>query len=148
MYQATSWVFFSEHETFLLSVSSAESFPYRNWCICVSESWQWWRLLYLLRFLWSSWTGIVYCNMISAHFLFISLMVSEQVSQCCVILQLNLTGHKHGLADEETKDLWVQADIDGNGVVDYKEFQVDSMKLSLYSSQLCVLSERSSSTCR
>ncbi|KAH9724473.1 EF-hand domain-containing protein [Citrus sinensis] len=47
----------------------------------------------------------------------------EQASQCCVILQLNLTGHKHGLADEETKDLWVQADIDGNGVVDYKEFQ-------------------------
>lgn len=25
---------------------------------------------------------------------------------------------------EETNDLWVQADIDGNGVVDYKEFQL------------------------
>ncbi|XP_024045625.1 uncharacterized calcium-binding protein At1g02270 isoform X2 [Citrus clementina] len=42
---------------------------------------------------------------------------------CEALEQLNLTGHKHGLADEETKDLWVQADIDGNGVVDYKEFQ-------------------------
>ncbi|KAI4340955.1 hypothetical protein MLD38_025742 [Melastoma candidum] len=37
--------------------------------------------------------------------------------------QLNLTGHTHGLSPEEIKDLWVQADIDGNGVVDYDEFQ-------------------------
>uniref|UniRef100_A0A6N2LLI1 EF-hand domain-containing protein n=1 Tax=Salix viminalis TaxID=40686 RepID=A0A6N2LLI1_SALVM len=36
---------------------------------------------------------------------------------------VNLTGHCNGLSDEETKDLWVQADIDGNGVLDYKEFQ-------------------------
>ncbi|KAJ0100829.1 hypothetical protein Patl1_05546 [Pistacia atlantica] len=50
----------------------------------------------------------------------------EALQQCdppCVILQLNLTGHCHGLIVEETKDLWVQADIDGNGVVDYKEFK-------------------------
>lgn len=39
-------------------------------------------------------------------------------------LQLNLTGHCHGLNDNEIHDLWVQADIDGNGVLDYKEFQV------------------------
>lgn len=39
-------------------------------------------------------------------------------------MQLNLTGHKHGLSAEETRDLWFQADIDGNGVVDYEEFQV------------------------
>uniref|UniRef100_A0A5B6ZND6 Endonuclease/exonuclease/phosphatase domain-containing protein n=1 Tax=Davidia involucrata TaxID=16924 RepID=A0A5B6ZND6_DAVIN len=37
--------------------------------------------------------------------------------------QLNLIGHSHGLSVEETKDLWVQAGIDGNGVLDYKEFQ-------------------------
>ncbi|KAM7266805.1 hypothetical protein ACFE04_008971 [Oxalis oulophora] len=37
--------------------------------------------------------------------------------------QLNLIGHRHGLTDEETKDLWVQADIDGNGILDYQEFQ-------------------------
>lgn len=39
-------------------------------------------------------------------------------------MQLNFIGHPNGLSEEETKDLWVQADIDGNGVVDYKEFQV------------------------
>lgn len=39
-------------------------------------------------------------------------------------VQLNLIGHCHGLSVEETKDLWVQADIDGNGVLDYKEFLV------------------------
>lgn len=39
-------------------------------------------------------------------------------------MQLSLLGHCHGLSVEETKDLWVQADIDGNGVLDYKEFQV------------------------
>lgn len=39
-------------------------------------------------------------------------------------VQLNLTGHCHGLCEQEIKDLWVQADIDGNGVLDYKEFLV------------------------
>lgn len=42
---------------------------------------------------------------------------------CDALRQLNLTGHCHGLTDVEIKDLWVQADIDGNGVLDYKEFQ-------------------------
>ncbi|XP_059667332.1 uncharacterized calcium-binding protein At1g02270 [Cornus florida] len=42
---------------------------------------------------------------------------------CEALRQLNLIGHCHGLSLEETKDLWVQADIDGNGVLDYKEFQ-------------------------
>ncbi|KAK0592777.1 hypothetical protein LWI29_025188 [Acer saccharum] len=42
---------------------------------------------------------------------------------CEALQQLNLTGHHHGLSVEETEDLWVQADIDGNGIVDYKEFQ-------------------------
>ncbi|XP_059628904.1 uncharacterized calcium-binding protein At1g02270-like isoform X2 [Cornus florida] len=42
---------------------------------------------------------------------------------CEALRQLNLIGHCHGLGVEETKDLWVQADIDGNGVLDYKEFQ-------------------------
>ncbi|XP_031380111.1 uncharacterized calcium-binding protein At1g02270 isoform X2 [Punica granatum] len=42
---------------------------------------------------------------------------------CEALRLLNLTGHKHGLTAEETVDLWVQADIDGNGVVDYEEFQ-------------------------
>ncbi|XP_061364062.1 uncharacterized calcium-binding protein At1g02270-like isoform X2 [Gastrolobium bilobum] len=41
---------------------------------------------------------------------------------CEALRQLDLIGHCHGLSDEETKDLWVQADIDGNGVLDYKEF--------------------------
>ncbi|CAL5367828.1 unnamed protein product [Camellia sinensis] len=42
---------------------------------------------------------------------------------CEALRQLNLIGHCHGLSVEETKDLWVQADIDGNGVLDFKEFQ-------------------------
>lgn len=42
---------------------------------------------------------------------------------CEALRQLNLTGHCHGLSLEETKDLWVQADIDGNGILDYTEFQ-------------------------
>ncbi|XP_065861479.1 uncharacterized calcium-binding protein At1g02270 isoform X1 [Euphorbia lathyris] len=42
---------------------------------------------------------------------------------CEALRQLNLTGHCHGLSVEETKDLWDQADIDGNGFLDYKEFQ-------------------------
>ncbi|KDP37579.1 hypothetical protein JCGZ_08270 [Jatropha curcas] len=42
---------------------------------------------------------------------------------CEALRQLNLTGHRHGLSVEETKDLWNQADIDGSGLLDYKEFQ-------------------------
>ncbi|KAK2972805.1 hypothetical protein RJ640_028333 [Escallonia rubra] len=42
---------------------------------------------------------------------------------CEGLRQLYLFGHRHGLSDDETKDLWVQADIDGNGVLDYNEFQ-------------------------
>lgn len=41
-----------------------------------------------------------------------------------VITQLKLVGHCYGLSIEETKDLWVQADIDGNGILDFEEFQV------------------------
>ncbi|KAL2226868.1 UNVERIFIED_CONTAM: putative calcium-binding protein [Sesamum indicum] len=37
--------------------------------------------------------------------------------------KLNLIGHCNGLSAEELQELWVQADIDGNGVVDYKEFK-------------------------
>ncbi|CAK9158265.1 unnamed protein product [Ilex paraguariensis] len=42
---------------------------------------------------------------------------------CEALRQLNLLGHQYGLSVEETKALWVQADIDGNGVIDYQEFQ-------------------------
>ncbi|XP_062119938.1 uncharacterized calcium-binding protein At1g02270 isoform X2 [Humulus lupulus] len=42
---------------------------------------------------------------------------------CEALRQLNLIGHCYGLSDEETKDLWDQADIEGNGVLDFKEFQ-------------------------
>ncbi|CAJ1970589.1 unnamed protein product [Sphenostylis stenocarpa] len=43
-------------------------------------------------------------------------------SFCAALRQLNLIGHPHGLSIEETKDLWVHADINGKGVIDYKEF--------------------------
>ncbi|XP_022141209.1 uncharacterized calcium-binding protein At1g02270 isoform X2 [Momordica charantia] len=42
---------------------------------------------------------------------------------CEALRQLNLTGHPHGLSVGEIEDLWVQADIDGNGILDYNEFQ-------------------------
>ncbi|KAI3508073.1 hypothetical protein L1887_23073 [Cichorium endivia] len=42
---------------------------------------------------------------------------------CDALRQLNLIGHMYGLSEDEIKDLWVQADIDGNGVLDHKEFQ-------------------------
>ncbi|KAK8500441.1 hypothetical protein V6N12_013965 [Hibiscus sabdariffa] len=38
---------------------------------------------------------------------------------CDALKQLNLTG----LSFQETKELWVQADVDGNGVLDYDEFK-------------------------
>ncbi|KAL2317540.1 hypothetical protein Fmac_031416 [Flemingia macrophylla] len=41
---------------------------------------------------------------------------------CGALRQLNLIGHCHGLSVEETKDLWDQADINGKGVIGYKEF--------------------------
>ncbi|XP_047979726.1 uncharacterized calcium-binding protein At1g02270-like isoform X1 [Salvia hispanica] len=42
---------------------------------------------------------------------------------CEALRQLNLIGHCNGLSDEEIQGLWVQTDMDGNGVVDYKEFK-------------------------
>ncbi|KAA0061375.1 putative calcium-binding protein [Cucumis melo var. makuwa] len=42
---------------------------------------------------------------------------------CEGLRQLNLTGHLHGLSVEEINDLWVQADRDGNGILDHNEFQ-------------------------
>ncbi|CAL9204183.1 unnamed protein product [Musa hybrid cultivar] len=42
---------------------------------------------------------------------------------CQALCQLGVAGHPHGLGPKDTNDLWVQVDIDGNGVVDYEEFQ-------------------------
>ncbi|XP_072958107.1 uncharacterized calcium-binding protein At1g02270-like isoform X3 [Typha angustifolia] len=42
---------------------------------------------------------------------------------CQALCQLGLTGHPNGLNSQETEDLWIQADIDGDGVMDYEEFQ-------------------------
>ncbi|XP_076955140.1 putative calcium-binding protein At1g02270 [Bidens hawaiensis] len=42
---------------------------------------------------------------------------------CEALRQLNLIGQVYGLSEDETDDQWFQADIDGNGVLDYKEFQ-------------------------
>uniref|UniRef100_A0A7N0TA54 EF-hand domain-containing protein n=2 Tax=Kalanchoe fedtschenkoi TaxID=63787 RepID=A0A7N0TA54_KALFE len=44
--------------------------------------------------------------------------------------QINLIGHPYGLSPEEVKDLWKQADVDGNGVIDYDEFQHKIWNLS------------------
>lgn len=39
-------------------------------------------------------------------------------------LQVGLAGIPDGLSFQDMRDLWTQADIDGNGVVDYEEFKV------------------------
>ena len=40
------------------------------------------------------------------------------------LLQIKLIGVPYGLCSQEVKDLWHQADIDGNGVLDFEEFKV------------------------
>lgn len=40
------------------------------------------------------------------------------------LIQVNLIGLPYGLSSQETEDLWMQADINGNGVVEYEEFKV------------------------
>ncbi|CAN0889197.1 Uncharacterized calcium-binding protein At1g02270 [Linum grandiflorum] len=42
---------------------------------------------------------------------------------CEGLRQVHLSGHPYGLSFQETKDLWNQADVDGNGVLDYEEFK-------------------------
>uniref|UniRef100_A0A3N7FYH4 Endonuclease/exonuclease/phosphatase domain-containing protein n=1 Tax=Populus trichocarpa TaxID=3694 RepID=A0A3N7FYH4_POPTR len=42
---------------------------------------------------------------------------------CEALRQVNLIGLPYGLTSQETEDLWMQADINGNGVVEYEEFK-------------------------
>uniref|UniRef100_A0A7N0TCG6 EF-hand domain-containing protein n=1 Tax=Kalanchoe fedtschenkoi TaxID=63787 RepID=A0A7N0TCG6_KALFE len=42
---------------------------------------------------------------------------------CEGLRQLNITGHENGLGDEEVRDLWDRADVDGDGFMDENEFQ-------------------------
>ncbi|XP_074576566.1 putative calcium-binding protein At1g02270 [Curcuma longa] len=44
-------------------------------------------------------------------------------SFCQALHQLGLSSHPHGLSPEDTKGLWAQADTDGNGIIDFEEFQ-------------------------
>ncbi|CAK7348600.1 unnamed protein product [Dovyalis caffra] len=44
---------------------------------------------------------------------------------CEALRQLNLVGLPYGLSSRETEDLWMQADVNGNGVVEYEEFKAD-----------------------
>ncbi|XP_073009865.1 uncharacterized calcium-binding protein At1g02270-like isoform X4 [Typha latifolia] len=44
-------------------------------------------------------------------------------SFCQALCQLGLLRHPDCLSSQETEDLWIQADIDGNGVMNYEEFQ-------------------------
>ncbi|KAG0457134.1 hypothetical protein HPP92_022291 [Vanilla planifolia] len=44
-------------------------------------------------------------------------------SFCQALCQLGLTGHPNGLNTEEMEDLWLHADIDGKGYLDYGEFE-------------------------
>ncbi|EPS67210.1 hypothetical protein M569_07556, partial [Genlisea aurea] len=42
---------------------------------------------------------------------------------CEALGHFNLMGHCNGLSGEEVNEVWFDADMDGNGVVDYKEFK-------------------------
>ncbi|KAH0980017.1 hypothetical protein GBA52_007194 [Prunus armeniaca] len=42
---------------------------------------------------------------------------------CEALHQVNLIGQPLGLGFQETRDLWIQADVDENGVLDYEEFK-------------------------
>ncbi|KAJ4895157.1 putative calcium-binding protein [Raphanus sativus] len=42
---------------------------------------------------------------------------------CKGLRKVNLTGIPHGLSFQETKELWVRAHLDGNGVFDYEELK-------------------------
>lgn len=42
-------------------------------------------------------------------------------------MQLGLSSHPHGLSPDDTKGLWAQVDTDGNGIVDFEEFQVSDI---------------------
>ncbi|KAE8685151.1 brix domain-containing family protein [Hibiscus syriacus] len=42
---------------------------------------------------------------------------------CDALRQVNLTCLSYGLSFQETKGLWVQADTNGNGILDYEEFK-------------------------
>ncbi|XP_061970075.1 uncharacterized calcium-binding protein At1g02270-like [Populus nigra] len=42
---------------------------------------------------------------------------------CEALRQVNLIGLPYGLSSQETQDLWMQADINGNGVVGFEEFK-------------------------
>lgn len=42
---------------------------------------------------------------------------------CEALRQVNLAGLPYGLSFQETDDLWAQADVDENGVVNYEEFK-------------------------
>jgi hypothetical protein len=46
-------------------------------------------------------------------------------------VQLNLIGNCYGLSAEETKELWFQVDIEGNGVIDYKQFLVKHYRIHM-----------------
>ncbi|XP_030930580.1 uncharacterized calcium-binding protein At1g02270-like [Quercus lobata] len=45
--------------------------------------------------------------------------------------QVNLIGHPYGLSFQDMKNLWAQADINGDGVIDCEEFKASSSPKSL-----------------
>ena len=55
----------------------------------------------------------------------VCIMIDDNKLSCLLIYR------GHGLSDEEIKDLWVQANVDGNGVLDYKKFLVMYLTLTL-----------------
>ncbi|KAI9102161.1 hypothetical protein K1719_023671 [Acacia pycnantha] len=67
----------------------------------------------------ASWSEAVFGML---KYLLLKTAPTETEAFCEALHQLNLFGHGHGLSDEETKDLWSQADVDIDGVLDYEEF--------------------------
>ncbi|KAG0474320.1 hypothetical protein HPP92_014006 [Vanilla planifolia] len=44
-------------------------------------------------------------------------------SFCQALCQLGLSGHPHGLTTKQMEDLWIRADTDGKGELNYREFE-------------------------
>ncbi|XP_050238697.1 uncharacterized calcium-binding protein At1g02270-like [Mercurialis annua] len=59
---------------------------------------------------------------------------------CEGLRQVNLIGLPYGLSFQQTKELWIQADIDGNGFVEYEEFKERIWKSSCPEQEQCTAS--------
>lgn len=109
---------------FFFSAPASKSFNGWQWCICLFEGRQPWWFYYFLSFLSSTPSGSLYSLSLKWN-------SNRKIRFAYIrIFQVNLIGHPSGLGFQETRDLWIQADTDANGVLDYEEFKVTSQSIA------------------